>query len=179
LVRLGAKLKTVRYTASGLIGFALLLAIGLTWAADPPTLDELATAIDKLRAGPDGERVVLGHISRKVGVSVETLRAQQAQTKLGWGELFIANLLCSKTPKLTVVQVTAEFRSGVGWTDIAHHHNVRLDQLIAEVQQSQQAMEQRTEDRAPPPTHTAPQPSQGTTAPTLPFQTFGGTGGRY
>jgi len=169
----------MRYTASGLIGLSVLLGIGLIWAADPPTLDELAIAIDKLRAEPDGERIVIGHISRKLGVSVERLRAEQAQTKLGWGELFIAKLMCSKTPKLTVDQVTAEFRSGVGWTDIARHHNVHLDQLIAEAQQSQQAMEQRTEDRAPPPTRAAPQPSQGTTAPTMPFQSFGGTGGRY
>jgi hypothetical protein len=60
--------------------------------------------------------------------------------------------------------------SGKGWADIAHHHNVSLDQLIEEVQQSQQAMEQRAEDRAPPRSETPPPrietlPSQGTTRP--------------
>src|SRR5213593_1138513 len=157
----------MRYTASSLMGLALFLAIGLTWGAAPPTLEELAAAIERVRTGPDGERVVVGHISRKLAVSVEALRAQHARTGLGWGELLIANLL-SKTTKLTVDHVVAEFRSGKGWADIAHHHNVSLDQLIEDVQQSQQAMEQRAEDRAPPRIETLPSrgtPSQGTTRP--------------
>ena len=159
----------MRYTASSLMGLALFFAIGLTWGAAPPTLEELAAAIERVRTGPDGERVVVGHISRKLAVSVETLRAQHAQTGLGWGELLIANLL-SKTTKLTVDHVVAEFRSGKGWADIAHHHNVSLDQLIEDVQQSQQAMEQRAEDRAPPRIETPlprieTPPSQGTTRP--------------
>ena len=119
------------------------------------------------------------NISRKVEVSVQTLRAQQAQTKLDWGELFVANLMCKATTKLTFDQVAAEFKSGVGWTDIASRHNVRLDQLIADVQQSLQAMEQRSEDRAPPTTHREPQPSQGTTGPTPAVNPFGSTGRRY
>ena len=158
----------MRYTASSLMGLALFLAIGLTWGAAPPTLEELAAAIERVRTGPDGERVVVGHISRKLAVSVEALRAQHARTGLGWGELLIANLLLSKTTKLTVDHVVAEFRSGKGWADIAHHHNVSLDQLIEDVQQSQQAMEQRAEDRAPPRIETLPSrgtPNQGTTRP--------------
>jgi len=37
---------------------------------------------------PDGERVVLGHLSRKLGMSADALRAQRAQTGLGCGDLF-------------------------------------------------------------------------------------------
>lgn len=158
-----------------MIALAVFLGIGSTWAADPPTLEELAAAIDKVRAGPDGERIVVGHVSRKLSISVETLRAQQAQMRLDWGELLIANLMCKATAKLTVDHVADEFRSGVGWTEIARHHNVPLDQLIAEVQQSQQAIVQRTEDRAPP--RTESQPSQGPTGPTI--VNPGGSGRRY
>lgn len=154
----------MRWATTSLFALAVFLGIGSTWAADPPTLEELAAAIDRLRSGPEGDRVVVGHISRKLAISVETLRAQQAQTKLDWGELFVANLICKGTAKLTFDQVAAEFRSGVGWTDIARRHNVSLEQLIAEVQQSQQAIEQRTEDRAPP--RTESQPGQGSSAPT-------------
>jgi len=159
------------------MGLALFLAIGLTWGAAPPTLEELAAAIERVRTGPDGERVVVGHISRKLAVSVETLRAQHAQTGLGWGELLIANLLLSKTTKLTVDQVTAELRSGKGWADIAHHHNVGLDQLIKDVQQSRQAMEQRVEDRAPPRSETLSSPGTTGPAPGAPAGT--GPGRRY
>jgi hypothetical protein len=119
---------------------------------------------------------VAGHISRKFGVSVEALRAQQAQIGLGWGELLVAYLL-SKAMKLIVDQVVVEFRSGKGWTDIAHHHNGGLDQLIAEVQQSQQAMEQRSEDRAPPRSSES-QSSPRTTAPTTVVPTGKGSSPR-
>src|SRR3989449_11711976 len=103
-----------RYAACLVAIAAVFLGIGLTWGADPPTLEELATAIEGVRTGPDGERIVVGHISRKLAVSVEALRAQRAQTRLGWGELLIANLL-SKATKLSVDEVVAEFRSGKGW----------------------------------------------------------------
>src|SRR6266705_2508780 len=158
-----------RYAACLVAIAAVFLGIGLTWGADPPTLEELAAAIERVRTGPDGERVVVGHISRKLAVSAEVLRAQHAQTRLGWVELLIANLL-SQATKLTLDQVVVEFKSGKGWADIARHHNVGLDQLVKEVQQSQQAMEQRAEDRAPPrieppPPRIETPPSQGTTRP--------------
>ncbi|HEY7287995.1 MAG TPA: hypothetical protein VH497_21250, partial [Vicinamibacterales bacterium] len=100
----------MRAAVSSLIGLVMLLGIGSTWAADPPTLEELAVAIDRVRAGPDGERIVVGHVSRKLSISVETLRAQQAQTRLDWGELLIANLMCKATTKLTVDHVADELR---------------------------------------------------------------------
>jgi len=172
----GLEWTPMRYTASSLMALAVFLGTGLTLGADSPTLEELAVAIEGVRTGPDGERVVVGHISRKVAVSVEALRAQRAETKLGWGELLIANLL-SKATKLTVDQVTAELRSGKGWADIAHHHNVGLDQLIKDVQQSRQAMEQRVEDRAPPRSETLSSPGTTGPAPGAPAGT--GPGRRY
>src|SRR2546428_11928879 len=107
----------MRYTASSLMGLALFLGIGLTWGAAPPTLEELAAAIERVRTGPDGERVVDGHISRKLAVSVEVLRAQHAQTRLGWRELLIADPRAPATRR-NVDQVTAEFRRGKGWARI-------------------------------------------------------------
>jgi|SRR5262245_29646932 len=145
---------------------ALVLGvIGSTWGADLPTLDELAASIEQVRSGPDGERVVAGHISRKLGVSVEALRAQRARTALGWGDLFIASLL-SRDAKLTVDSIAAEFKSGLKWEDIARRHNVGVAELVSEVRQSQQAMEQRAEDRAPPRTESAPSPGTSGRAPT-------------
>src|SRR5262245_30728540 len=158
----------------------VLCAIGSTWAADPPTLEVLVADIERVRSGPDGERVVVGHISRKLGVSVEALRAQRAQTTLGWGDLLIANLLCKGT-KVNVDKVAAEFRSGMTWEDIARHHNVGLDQLINEVRQSQQAMEQRVEDRAPPRSESPASQGASGTAPTsvVPMPSGTGSGRRY
>jgi hypothetical protein len=156
----------------------VLCAIGSTWGADPPTLEELAAGIEKVRSGPDGERVVVGHISRKLELSVDTLRTQRARTTLGWGDLLIANLL-SKSTKVTVDALAAELKSGAKWEDIARRHNARLDELIGEVRLSQQAMEQRAEDKAPPRIESPS--SQGASAPTsvLPIPNTGGSGRRY
>jgi hypothetical protein len=168
-----------RCVAASLVAIAVFLAVGFTWGADPSTLEELAAAIDRVRTGPDGERVVLGHISRKLGVSVEVLRAQRARTGLDWGDLLIANLL-SKTNEPTIDHVAAEFKGGAGWADIARHHNLNLDQLIGEVRQAQQAIEQRSEDRAPP-RSSETQSSPGTSAPTtvVPMPTGKSSGSRY
>jgi len=163
--------------AASLVAIAVFLAVGFTWGADPSTLEELAAAIDRVRTGPDGERVVLGHISRKLGVSAEVLRAQRARTGLDWGDLLIANLL-SKTKEPTIDHVAAEFKGGTGWADIARQHNVNLDQLIGEVRQAQQAIEQRSEDRAPP-RSSETQSSPGTSAPTTVVPTGKSSGSRY
>ena len=167
----------MRCTASSLIALVVVLGVGLTWGADPPTLEELAAAIERARTGPDGERVVVGHISRKLAVSAEALRAQRTRTGLSWGEFLIANLL-SQATKLTVEQVVVEFKGGKGWADIAHHHNVNLDQLRNEVRQAQQAMEQRSEDRAPP-RSSETQSSPGTSTPTTVVPAGKSSGTRY
>ena len=166
-----------RCVASRLVAITVFLAAGFAWGADPPTLEELAAAIDRVRTGPDGERIVAGHISRKLAVSVDVLRAQRARTGLDWGDLLIANLLC-KTKEPTVDHVAAEFKSGARWADIARHHNVNLDQLRNEMQQSQQAMEQRSEDRAPP-RSSETQSSPTTTPPTTVIPTGKGSTPRY
>jgi hypothetical protein len=157
----------------------VLCAIGSAWGADPPTLEELAAGIEKVRSGPDGERVVVGHISRKLELSVDTLRTQRAQTTLSWGDLLIANLL-SKSTKVSVDALAAELKSGAKWEDIARRHNARLDELISEVRLSQQSMEQRAEDKAPPRIE-APSSQGSGSAPTsvLPIPNSGGSGRRY
>jgi hypothetical protein len=166
-----------RYAASSLVAITMFLAVGFIWGADQPTLEELAAAIDRVRTEPDGERVVAGHISRRLAVSVEALRAQRVRTGLDWGELLIANLLC-KNNEPTVDHVAAEFKAGTGWAAIAQHHDVNVDQLRNEVQQSQQAIARRSEDRAPPRTSES-QSNPVTTAPTTVLPTGKGSGSRY
>jgi len=79
---------------------------------------------------------------------------------------------------VSVDALAAELKSGTQWEDIARRHNARLDELIAEVRLSQQAMEQRAEDRAPPRTES---PASQGSAPTsvVPLPNTGGSGRRY
>jgi hypothetical protein len=166
-----------RSVASSLVVITVFLAVALAWGADPPTLEELAAAIDKVRSGPDGERVVAGHISRRLAMSVDELRTQRARTGLDWGDLLIANLLC-KNKGPAVDHVAAEFKGGAGWADIARHHNVDPDQLRNEVRQSQLAIEQRSEDRGPPRSSES-QSSPAAAAPTTVIPSGKGAGPRY
>src|SRR5205807_3238605 len=76
-------------------------------------LAERAAAIEAAAEEPDGKRVVLGHLSRKLGMSAEALRAQRAQSGLGWGDLLIANRLSLET-HAPFDALVAEMRGGRG-----------------------------------------------------------------
>jgi hypothetical protein len=143
-----------------LLAFAVAAAPGS--AADGPTLEERAAAIEAASAEPDGMRVVLGHISRKLGIPVENLKTEHAQTGLNWGQLLVAHDV-AREAGLAVEAVTAQFRLGKNWADIASDLHVDLARLTAEVQQSQEAIEQRSEDRARTggPPSSGPRPAKG------------------
>jgi hypothetical protein len=133
--------------------------------ADPPTLAERAAAIERASTAPDGFRVVVGHVSRELGIPVDVLRGQRAQTGLDWGALLIANRLARETG-LTLEQVVAESRRGTSWEDIARAHNVDVAKLAGAVANTQSIVERRAEDKAPPPMQwksTAPPGSGGPT----------------
>lgn len=135
---------------SMLVALTLVLGVGPAWSANPPTLEERAAAIERVSTEPDGARVVIGHLSRKLRIPSDTLQTQRKQTGLGWGELLIVNRL-SKEKGLTFDEVVAEFRSGKSWEAIAREHQVDLGQLDDDVRRSQEVVERRSEDKPPPP----------------------------
>ncbi len=147
----------------------LLVLLGLAgaapaWSADP-TLAERAAAIERASTAPDGFRVVVGHVSRELGIAVDVLRGQRAHTGLDWGALLIANRV-AKEARIPLEQVVAESRNGKAWEDIARAHNVDLTKLVGAVANSQSVVERRGEDKAPPPMEwksTAPPGSGGPT----------------
>ena len=136
-----------------LIGLTLSVSAGA--AAQTAGLAERAAAIDSVLAQQGGFRVVVGHISRELGIPVETLREQQTKTGLGWGDLLIAHRV-SREGKAGVEQVVADFQGGKSWEDIARDYKVDLAKLGALVERSQVTVERRSEDRAPPNTGTGP-----------------------
>jgi len=123
---------------------AVLLWTGAAWSAD--AIGERAAAIERASTVPDGMRVVVGHISRKLAIPVETLRTQRAQTGLGWGDLLVANHL-AKVTQLTFDQIVAESKSGKTWEQIAKAHQIDPAKLIDDLQHSLDAIEKRAEDR--------------------------------
>jgi len=135
--------------ASILMVIALALGAGPARAANPPTLEESAAAIERVSTERDGIRVVVGHLSRKLRISGDTLQEQRKQTGLNWGQLLIANRL-SKEKDLTFDQVVAEFKSGKSWETIATDHKVDLEKLTEDVRRTQEVVQTREEDHPAP-----------------------------
>jgi len=137
------------------IVLGLTLAVTMIAVAQAPTLADRAAAIDRVVTQPQGYRVVVGHISRELVIVVDTLRAQQAQTGLSWGEILVAHRV-SREAKVSFDQIAAEYRTGRSWEELARDHKVDLQKITAAIQRSQSVVEQRAEDKAPPPTGGTP-----------------------
>ena len=143
----------MRLRLSIVLGITLVVAV--IAAAQAPTLADRAAAIDRVLTEREGYRVVVGHISRELGIGVDILRAQQAQTGLTWGELLIAHRL-SREAKVGFEQIAGGYRSGKSWEDLAREHAADLAKITAAIQRSQTIVEQRGEDKAPPPMQGTP-----------------------
>ena len=132
------------------VALALALVAAPAWGAEPSTLADRALAIERASQAPDGYRVVVGRLSRELGITVEVLRGQRLRTGLDWGGLLIANRLAKETG-LTVDQVVTEYRSGKSWEDLVREHKIDLPKLISAITETQVVVERRAEDKAPPP----------------------------
>ncbi len=134
-----------------------LLAAVPAWSAESPTLDESVAAIEHASKEPDGDRVVVGHISRELRMAAGTLRAERATTGVRWGDVLIANRL-SQASGLPFEAIVAEFQTGKTWEDVARAHGVNVEQLINDVLRSQAAIENRSEDKPARPDLNRPLP---------------------
>ena len=130
---------------------ALLVLGGATLVSGEQavSLAERAAEIDRASTAPDGFRVVVGHMSLELSIDVDTLRAQRAKTGLGWGDLLIAHHLAHQND-LTFEQVVAEFRTGKTWEDVVRGHDGDLVRLTTRIEQAEDAIDRRADDRAPP-----------------------------
>lgn len=133
-----------------LVALVLLCSAPPAWSADAVTLAERAASIERASVVPDGFRVVVGHLSRELGLPVEVLRAQRLRTGLDWGAILIANRLAKESGR-TFEDMVAEHRSGKAWEQIGRDHKVDLDKLTSAVRKTQTVVERRSEDKAPPP----------------------------
>ena len=80
----------------------------------------------------------LTRISNQTGVSVDTLRKQEAETGLGFGDLEKANLL-AKASGHSFREVVSRFKGGEGWGEIAHDAGLSVGKLVSEAHRSDNA----------------------------------------
>ena len=135
--------------------------------AQGQSLADRAAAIDHVLTEREGFRVVVGHISRELGITVDTLREQRKDTGLGWGNLLVAHRIARES-KAPLDQVITEFREGKSWEEVARGRKVDLEKLTGLIERSQVTVERRSEDRPPPHTNAGPSnvPPSGKGLPT-------------
>ena len=131
-----------------LITLVTVLAVATAHADGTATLAERAASIEQASNEPDGARVVIGHLSRTLGLSAATLRAQRAATRLDWGDLLVAHYM-ARRGSLRLEDLATEHRSGKTWEDLARDHAIDVAGLTDDVRHSEEAIEQRSEDKAP------------------------------
>ncbi len=131
-------------------------------------LQKHAADLDKQAETPDGRERVLEQISQQTKVPVSVLEDQKAKTRLGYGELFIANSLANATGK-TFDQIAGLKASGQGWGKIAADNKVNLGDVVSKAKQAS--------DAAQPPSHPEHDASPSHSAPPSHEVPHGGGGG--
>lgn len=108
-------------------------------ANDAKKLERAAARINAQSNTPEGEIKVLTKISDETGVPVAMLQTQRSQTKLGYGELLIANSLASASGK-TFDEIAALKASGQGWGKIAKTYDLKLGKIVSQAHHADEAI---------------------------------------
>jgi hypothetical protein len=118
-------------------------------------------------------------MAKFLGTTPETLRAERASTKLGWGDLFISHRIATHGGH-PIDKVFAARRSGAPWGTIAEEAGVEPDLLIADVATAWPDAAKAvpsTQTGGSEPSRTPPaqaaEPPKSPVAPNPPFQPFG------
>ncbi len=132
----------MKIAAGGLIGIVLTVAPALGADTQATRLEAHVAAVNRAARTPKGEQAVVRRLSGELGIPAATLQSEREQTKLGWGEIRIANRIAQETG-LSFEQVVREFRGGKGWGEIAREHNLSVGKLL------RQRKEARAKGQAP------------------------------
>jgi hypothetical protein len=123
-----------------LIIAAFILVFGGAVSRADVTTDLNRTSVDLNTQAQtnDGRTRVLTATSNETVVPVATLQSQQLATKLGFGDLAIANLLASASGK-TFDQIVAMFKAGEGWGKIAKDLGLNLGMIVSKAKRADEA----------------------------------------
>jgi hypothetical protein len=113
-----------------LVAIVVTLAAGAAHAGD--RLDALAAAVDRAAATPRGETAIVERMAAVLALPAERVRVARVETRLGWGDLFIAERLAARGGH-SLEKVAVARRSGAGWSEIAEEGRVDPDALAADV----------------------------------------------
>jgi len=107
---------------SALAMVVLVLATTASVYADPE-LDTLAAGVERTATSPQAERAAVDRMAKALSTAPDTLRAERASSRLGWGDLYIAHRIATRGGH-PVDKVVAARRSGATWAQIAEEAGV-------------------------------------------------------
>jgi hypothetical protein len=113
-----------------LVLVVVALAAGAAHAQD--RLDALAAAVDRAAGTPRGEAAIVERMAAALALTPERVRMARGETRLGWGDLFIAHRMAARGGH-PLEKVLAARRTNTGWTEIAEEGRVDPAALAADV----------------------------------------------
>jgi len=114
------------------LGVLVMLALLANVAGAQDKLDAVTAAVDRATATPQAEAASVDRMATFLGTNPETLRAERASTKLGWGDLFVSHRIATRGGH-PIDKVFGARRSGASWGTIAEEAGVPPDLLVGDV----------------------------------------------
>jgi hypothetical protein len=114
------------------MGVLAMLVLVAQVATAQDRLDAVAAAVDRATTTPQAETAGVDRMAKLLGTTPETLRAERASTKLGWGDLFVAHRIASRGGH-PIDKVLSARRTGAPWGAIAEEAGVQPDLLVGDV----------------------------------------------
>jgi len=78
------------------MGVLAMLVLVAQMATAQDRLDAVTAAADRAMATPQAETAGVDRMAKLLGTTPESLRAERASTKLGWGDLFVAHRIATR-----------------------------------------------------------------------------------
>ena len=98
-------------------------------------IQKMVARINAEASTPEGEQAVLDRLSKQLGATPDSLRAQHSAWGLGYGEVAMAYgfARASKKPGVTPEHVVELRKGGMAWEAIGKELGVRVDTVAAKM----------------------------------------------
>ena len=146
---------------------ALALAASTASVYGDDELDTLAAGVERSVATPQAERAAVDRMARALTKSADTLRAERASSRLGWGDLYIAHRIAVRGGH-AVDKVVGARRSGATWKQIADEAGVEPVLVVQDVLATWPELKPAPTPTAPPAASEPPGQKRAEPAPVKP-----------
>jgi hypothetical protein len=143
---------------------ALALAASAASVRADDELDALAAGVERAAAAPHAERAAVDRMAQALTKSADTLRAERASSRLGWGDLYIAHRIATRGGH-PVDKVVGARRSGATWTQIAEEAGVEPLLIAQDVLSTWPELKPRPVPTVAPPASEPPRDKPAERAP--------------